>query len=617
MTVSYHEIARYDYSGDSNQRKVLVSYQDCRTALTELIGDERVRVVALSGPWGTGKTHLWKDVQKEFSKNSGKQPVSVSLFGVASVRELGLRIAQSVLTGQDTQELRERVAASWRWMKDALKSVHAGFEVLDELTHLAVPKLLEGRLLVLDDIERKHSDLHVDELLGFVDNCARALDCRIVLILNADRLADEDAWQQFREKVIDEEIALSITPSEAFMTAVKASEEKDAESAARRSRKSGAEPLVLPQTLALPATDLPTLRQAIEHCGIINIRVIHKLTRLTETLLGQLMTKDQKLRTRIVGSAVLLGAIDLRALPLGPSTAYVLAHGRTIAGDTPEVPHSNVPMWNSLLDALEIHAASELEEGIASYISSRTRNMGPLRKALDHYAENMRRLNTLEDSARLIRDYQWCVDEPDSAFLSRLQSLKPHVHHLDAESIDGLVNQFRAQPIFSNVVSEIATSWINHFKKEWSSSMDGPAPRPFVMRWPKGPLNDPEINEAVGEYQRWSQFNHSFRELCRTAVQGGPFESRDHYLLNNLSTEQVHRELQAAQGQDLELMVTAGIMFCQESRFLLSEKYGWVARQFDQASAGIISSEPSSRRGRLLQQQRVEAGLAKVESEAA
>lgn len=617
MTVSYHDIARYDYSGDSNQWKVLVSYQDCRTALTELIGDERVRVVALSGPWGTGKTHLWKDVQKEFSKSSGKQPVSVSLFGVASVRELGLRIAQSVLTGQDTQELRERVAASWRWMKDALKSVHAGFEVLDELTHLAVPKLLEGRLLVLDDIERKHSDLHVDELLGFVDNCARALDCRIVLILNADRLADEDAWQQFREKVIDEEIALSITPSEAFMTAAKASEEKDAESAARRSRKSGAEPLVLQQTLALPATDLLTLRQAIEHCGIINIRVIHKLTRLTETLLGQLMTKDQKLRTRIVGSAVLLGAIDLRALPQGPSTAYVLAHGRAIVGDVHEVPHSNAPMWNSLLDALEIHAASELEEGIASYISSRTRNMDPLRKALDHYAENMRRLNTLEDSARLIRDYQWCVDEPDSAFLSRLQSLKPHVHHLDAENIDGLVNQFRAQPIFSNVVSEIAKSWINHFKKEWNTSMDGPVPRPFNMRWPKGTLSDPEINEAVGEYQRWSQFNHSFRELCRTAVQGGPLESRDHYLLNNLSTEQVQRELQAAQGQDLQLMVTAGIMFCQESKFLLSEKYGWVARKFDQACAGIISSEPSSRRGRLLQQQRVEAGLAEVESETA
>jgi hypothetical protein len=65
--------------------------------LLDILADSKNRVVALSGKWGTGKSHLWKEVQGASSDPQVKAAVYVSLFGLSSLSELRLKVAQGVL----------------------------------------------------------------------------------------------------------------------------------------------------------------------------------------------------------------------------------------------------------------------------------------------------------------------------------------------------------------------------------------------------------------------------------------------------------------------------------------------------------------------------------------
>lgn len=139
-----------------------------------------------------------------------------------------------------------------------LKGFHSSFSALDELSLLAVPYMLKGRFIVIDDIERKHTKLTIDEILGFIDECVQNHECRILLVLNSDKLEDQKLWGQIREKVVDQEIKLETSPSEAFDIAQKLT------------------PCPWPQQMKL----------SLEPFQITNIRIIRKVIRAANQLLG-------------------------------------------------------------------------------------------------------------------------------------------------------------------------------------------------------------------------------------------------------------------------------------------------------------------------------------------
>lgn len=82
---------------------------------------------------------------------------------------------------------------------------------------LTAPLALRERVIVIDDIERMHAKLGIDEILGVIDKYSKEFKVRFILVLNDDQLATEGEqralWTTVREKVIDQEIQLSTTQS--------------------------------------------------------------------------------------------------------------------------------------------------------------------------------------------------------------------------------------------------------------------------------------------------------------------------------------------------------------------------------------------------------------------
>nr|WP_297529164.1 P-loop NTPase fold protein [uncultured Roseateles sp.] len=83
---------------DSYSSGVAMSLVATSKQLMALLHDEDVRVIAMSGKWGTGKSHMWREVQNAAISTKVKTAAIVSLFGLSSIEQVKLKLIQSAAT---------------------------------------------------------------------------------------------------------------------------------------------------------------------------------------------------------------------------------------------------------------------------------------------------------------------------------------------------------------------------------------------------------------------------------------------------------------------------------------------------------------------------------------
>lgn len=196
-----------------------MTIERCKQNLLLTLASQDNRVIALTGKWCTGKTHLWQQVRDTSTDDTIKKAASISLFGVSSLADLKSKVAYALLPSLNDDGVAAQVSGALNGLKKVAQGFHRGFNALDDLPLVALPTLLKGKLLVIDDIERKQDKLHIDEILGFIDECVQVHKCRVLLVLNDDKLKDKDIWEHFREKVIDQELRLdtsAASPTSAY-----------------------------------------------------------------------------------------------------------------------------------------------------------------------------------------------------------------------------------------------------------------------------------------------------------------------------------------------------------------------------------------------------------------
>jgi tRNA A37 threonylcarbamoyladenosine biosynthesis protein TsaE len=57
-----------------------MSLKKTKEQMIRLLGQTDISVIALSGKWGTGKTHLWDEIKKESGDDKVKNALYVSLL---------------------------------------------------------------------------------------------------------------------------------------------------------------------------------------------------------------------------------------------------------------------------------------------------------------------------------------------------------------------------------------------------------------------------------------------------------------------------------------------------------------------------------------------------------
>lgn len=187
---------------------------------------ESTGALMVSGEWGCGKTYHIEKVIIPTLRQKGWNPVKVSLFGIESVNEIPLRIADNYKwaesdKGEGTEKEKKKsrlwgkgkekigkVVAKWRpfasnipWLKNfvdvaALVSNYSG------LLYNLIPT--EKTVIILDDIERAIDTIDVHTLLGVINDLVEQRGYKVIVIANNSYMQQKgEAKLVFKEKVIE------------------------------------------------------------------------------------------------------------------------------------------------------------------------------------------------------------------------------------------------------------------------------------------------------------------------------------------------------------------------------------------------------------------------------
>lgn len=191
--------------------------------LINYIENDKTRsAVMLTGPWGSGKSYY---IQNKLVKDLGKKDkeiVCVSLYGLKTLAELNKSIYLEIRAKKAIKNINKKLSKNQvgidstnkskknslfcKWIKKHRKEIansaylfgktiikgFAGFfNVPLEFSDKDIEKLfssinLEGKLIVLEDLER--SNIDIIEVMGYVNNLVEQDGVKVLLVANEDEI---------------------------------------------------------------------------------------------------------------------------------------------------------------------------------------------------------------------------------------------------------------------------------------------------------------------------------------------------------------------------------------------------------------------------------------------
>ncbi|MGD7196581.1 P-loop NTPase fold protein [Ralstonia pseudosolanacearum] len=438
-----------------------MSLKATKEQLVRLLGEADNQVIALSGKWGTGKTHLWNEVKGEASDDKVKKALYVSLFGQSSIDQVKRKLIESAIPGIESH------SGTFDSLKQIFRiGVRAGSEHYKALAALSdlnlllmAPVVLRNSVIVLDDIERKHDKLGIDEVLGFIDEYSTQYGSRFILVLNDDQLDNQELWSAFREKVIDEELKLVTTPEEAFAIAIQLS----------------------------PSPYADALGRASVSCELTNIRIIGKVIKAANRILGK-RPLEEAIAARVVPSIVLFSAIHYRGMEDGPDFQFALNAGTTdwldYARDRsgePSEGDKRRDRWNLLLAELGIRGCDDFEVVLVEFLESGLFDPSRIAAIIDGYIANKQSWEARETANQFVTKVYWDHRASDTQLVSEAAALPKIAGMLDPFVVTELDEALVKLPGGAAIGQAIVDGWITAFRAEKHEAVndENPLNRPL------------------------------------------------------------------------------------------------------------------------------------------
>lgn len=547
-----------------------MSLSTTKKHLVELLSDPGNKVIALSGKWGTGKSHLWRVVKADSKDDRVKAALYVSLFGLINMDQVKLKIVQSAIPkAGENPSWWDNAKKGWGAASKVLESFHKGFSALNEIALLAVPAILKDRVIVLDDIERKHEKLSVDEVMGFIDEFTQQHGARIVLILNSDQLADRKIWDTLREKVIDQEVRLETSPAEAFDIAV------------------GIQPS--------PYAD--RIKKTVETCGVTNIRIICKVLKAVNRILGNRVDLSDDVLSRVVPSTVLLAAIHYKGIDDGPDLDFVLKIGnpdiedRKKRAEELDEPAKRRAKWRLQLQELGIHACDEYEELVVEFLRSGLFDLADVEKIIQRYASEADAMRAGKLARDLHEHVIWHYKMSEPELVAEAQALVLHAHLLDLYTVSSLHSLVSGLSGGAAAADAIVDAWIASFQAS------NPDVGNFDNFW-RRPIH-PRIQAELDKLKAAAQAKTTVYDACEYVAKNSGWGHKQEAAMKSASVADFDATIKSLGMEDLRLFLCRFVDMCVHKGTYLSH-FGSAMDNFTQACRNIVADPNQARLGSLI-----------------
>lgn len=278
--------------------------------LDALLKEERAKVLLLTGGWGAGKTHQWKQaLQRAAATGNRPRYAYVSLFGLASLAEVRKRVSEETvaaikLPGKSGTVGETIEEGGWQLKPLQIMKLLPVVPYLGKLEGLANElsfSSVRNAVVCFDDLERGGTTLRLADVFGLASFLKEERNCRVVLISNEEKLDSnsKDDLSRYLEKVVDENVHFSPTSTESCKIAL--GEKPD-----------------LPRSL---------LREQICKLEISNIRVISRLSNMAAELAVMLEGLHEHVLHKAIHTLALFGAAHFLPTDGFPSVDHLMKLG--------------------------------------------------------------------------------------------------------------------------------------------------------------------------------------------------------------------------------------------------------------------------------------------------
>ena len=454
--------------------------------LFQFASGESAGAIVLRGRWGVGKTHFWKQrivprVLKSAVPRRRKRYSYVSMFGIQSIEDLKAAIFQAgaEFDGGLPESKWRFVNPGWMWWKAkqlmpfALEGadfpyVRGGLgRSYNALTFYTI----RDRLICIDDIERRGSQLRLLDVLGLVSHLAEQRSCRVVVILNSDELHgdDEKTWNSQKEKVFLGEMIFSPSLEECIDLGLTSAQQE-------------------------PWTALA--RECLLKLQVSNIRIVARATRSIRAALNAstLRPLAQETLDRLVRVLVMLEYADNGRGEGAPPLEMVLGTGRwaTLAvGMRDEDQTEEEQIWTKEIKDYGVYFGDELDLALANLVKAGFPDTEELDRAIRSFEGRSKSTAEREEFSRSWRLYHDTLVDNTEELLDTFERTWPPVSGTESvENLAPLVKIFRllGRPA---VATRFIHEWVEQRKGDRVDELD-PDQTYFF-----GPMEDEEIIEAM------------------------------------------------------------------------------------------------------------------------
>ena len=549
-----------------------MSLQSTKNHLIQLLDDHDNKVVALSGKLGTGKSHLWGEVKDASGDEKVKGAIYVSLFGLSSIDQMKKKLIEMVIPGAEANP------GMWESAKQAVSSgvkvlegFHKGFGTLNDLSLILAPAMLRNKVIVLDDIERKHDKLNVEEVMGFIDEFTQQHGARIVLILNSDQLADKKMWDTLREKVIDQEVRLETTPAEAFGIALG----------------------------IVPTTYAARIQKTVLTCGVTNIRIICKVIKAVNRILGKREDLSDEVLSRVVPSTVLLAATHYKGIDDGPDLEFILKianpddwgdYGKK-AEELDDASKLRAK-WRLLLQEIGVNGCDEYENLVVEFLKSGLFDTSDVEKIIDRYASEADVMHAIS-MAKLFNEHViWHHKMTDAELVAEASELAKTSHLLDAYSVTyhhQLISELQGGP---PIASAFLKNWIDAFEAKKLENFE------FDNFWNQ-PLH-PDIRAAFDAAKARSQASTTAFDACKHIVMSSGWGHKQEAVLKAATVQDFEAIIRTLEVDDLRLFMCRFLEMCVQPGSYV-QHFGTATNRFMDACKNIYDDPTVPRLAKLVE----------------
>ena len=201
-----------------NNSKGSVMQESIYNEIENIFDEYASFVVAIKGSWGSGKTYFWNTFQE--NELSDKQYAYISLFGKESIEDIKRdTILQISIKDKYLSTVKDKVSnvKSTLGFKDDDASFGMSGALAGTIMSLFEKKDFENVVICFDDFERISDKLNIKDILGYLSVLKEQYNCKIVLILNEEKISNDKAvYDEYKEKIVDFEFLFSPSVEECF-----------------------------------------------------------------------------------------------------------------------------------------------------------------------------------------------------------------------------------------------------------------------------------------------------------------------------------------------------------------------------------------------------------------